>query len=387
MRSPLYCCVEEGGLIVANLLLSRGADIDLKDKDGFSPLKLVIQKSNMTILQLFLNHHQLVSTPQRHDFSQAVLFEAVECGGSDTVRYLVESKYVSVATTNVEGETPLHLAIKLRNSSMMRLLDDLDPYGKMLIVLTRELETPAHYAARYGSAQEVELLLQYLTRTFGDLHTLEAANPLNAVQQQGMTSLFIAGIASDMTARAARNHDTETSHANSDARNIEARLLLRHGARLFPPGFLEQKLASASYSAISFLDENSHVTLPAELQRCLRSWIAEDGARVDEPGDEEDTLATRDNVVVVVSELWMSWAVSVAHPGPLASVLPILVYAGYSRDLAPLLVELPLKRKAIPALLRQLDKFARHERCSPLLRQLYDKLVEVYELRSSWFEF
>ncbi|KAG6949389.1 hypothetical protein JG687_00014891, partial [Phytophthora cactorum] len=168
-RTPLHYCVHEGGLQVTDLLLTRGANIDSEDKDGISPLELMLQRANVTILQLFLNHHHCVATPHRHDFAEAVLLQAVDTLEEKMVFYILENEYASVA-----------------------LLADFDSAGDNLVATTVNSETPTHYAAKYGSHRVVETLLQCLTSVFGDLQELGAANPLNTVNQQGMTSLYIA---------------------------------------------------------------------------------------------------------------------------------------------------------------------------------------------------
>ncbi|KAE8981603.1 hypothetical protein PF010_g22573 [Phytophthora fragariae] len=367
-KTPLHYCVQEGGLLVTELLLSRGANIDVEDKDGVSPLTLVLKQSNLNVLQLFLNHHHWVSTPQRHDFAAAVLLEAVEHRDEAVVRYVVENEYASVAARNTAGETPLHRAILRRSPSLMELLADLDPAGDALTAATTESKTPAHYAAQHGSHREVEMLLRCLTSTFGDLQELGPANPLNTADGSGRTSLFTAA----MSRQCSQNPEARTGPANHAAqRAIKVRLLLHHGAQLFPPSFLEQKLAPGNTR------EASRVILPVQVQRCLRSWLLEDGPPADEPENEEAAhIINGDARVEALTELCSQWMASVVCAGLRASLLPILICAGYAHDVMPLLVELPVQRNALPTLLRQLDKLARHQLCHPLLLQLHDELQE-----------
>ncbi|EGZ23205.1 hypothetical protein PHYSODRAFT_246139, partial [Phytophthora sojae] len=54
-KTPLHYCVQEGGLLVTDLLLARGADINLEDSDGSTPVKRVLQRADLNVLQLFLN--------------------------------------------------------------------------------------------------------------------------------------------------------------------------------------------------------------------------------------------------------------------------------------------------------------------------------------------
>ncbi|EGZ23200.1 hypothetical protein PHYSODRAFT_324431 [Phytophthora sojae] len=352
-KTPLHYCVQEGGLLVTDLLLSRGASIDVEDKDGTSPLALVLQRGNVNVLQLFLNHHHCVVTAKRQDFSRAVLLEAVANRAEEAARYVVENDYTSVAVCNTRGETPMHLAIKQQNLSLMELLNDLDPAGDNLSAATVESETTAHYAARYGSDREVEMLLRCLTSTFGDLQELGTENPLNDVNSKGVTPLYIAGT-TPYSYKSVRFQDELDSNkaVGKSIRNAKVQLLMEHGAPLFPASFLVGELTPAACQSASRL------VLPLQVQQCLRDWVVEMRSRIDEPEDEEAVhAADEDDLVEAVAELCMQWMASVACVGSWASLLPIVICAGYAHDVVPLLVELPLQRWALPALLRQLEKF------------------------------
>ncbi|KAJ8535328.1 hypothetical protein ON010_g13410 [Phytophthora cinnamomi] len=285
-KMPLHYCVQEGGLLVTELLLAHGADIDAEDSDGSTPLKRVVQRADLNVLQLFFNHHQLVATPQRRDFSASVLFLAVDMEVEDVVRFVVDNDYAPVTARNAAGETPLHRAIVRHSPSVMELLADLDPEGDSLTAVTAKMETPTHYAARYGSAREVETLLLCLTRVFGDLEELVelgAANPLNVGDGDGMTSLYVAGTADDNSSEQVQVHDGPDESRGAgravEVRDAKVRLLLNHGGCLFPPELLVRML-SASTSRIP------HLVLPVPVQYCLVdtlrrvSWITGDNDHI-----------------------------------------------------------------------------------------------------------
>ncbi|KAK1938749.1 Ankyrin-3 [Phytophthora citrophthora] len=354
-RTPLFYCIEEDGLLVTDMLLSRGANIDLDDKDGISPLKLVLQRKNLSVLQLFLNHYQCVETSTRRDFGTAILLQAVEYRAEDVVRYIVENEYASVVVRNEKGETPIHRAIKQNNPTLIELLNDLDPAGDNLTATTDELETPAHYAARYGSRRTVEMLLQCLTSVYADLQDHGTANPLNTVNKQGETSLFV----------------TVTVRHAEDIQDMKAKLFLDHGARLFLPASLTLQLTRGGPSRLVF---------PVKVQNCLRLWLIKEGERSDEPEDEDDT----DNTAVeALGELCMYWMSAVSCVDPWASLLSIIICTGYAHDIVPLLVEFPIQRWALPALLNHLEKYARHQLNHRLLLQLHAELQEACEVGSS----
>ncbi|KAG6945365.1 hypothetical protein JG688_00016585 [Phytophthora aleatoria] len=203
-EAPHHYCTQEGGQVVTDLLLSRRANIDVADADGITPIQFAVD----------------------------VQAEAV-------VPFIVDNGYAPVTVYNKKGETAMHRAILRNSPSVMELISDLDLDGDTLTAVTMQRETPAHYASAHGSAREVETLLLCLTRVFGDLEELEQlgeTNPLNVADETGMTSLFIAAVSTE------NGFDSNNNNNNSflQDRDAKVRLLLDHGGRLFPDGFLKK---------------------------------------------------------------------------------------------------------------------------------------------------
>ncbi|GMF42824.1 unnamed protein product [Phytophthora lilii] len=260
------------------------------------------------------------------------------------------------------------------------MLADLDPEGDSLTAAARKRMTPAHYAALYGSAREVETLLLCLTRVFGDLEELVelgAANPLNVADQSGMTSLYIAGraIVSHAGETGGNIDESEVAAVNDslDIRDAKVQLLLDHGGRLFAPGFLVRAFAASS-------SRPPHVILPRPVQCCLQMWLIEDRSRQEQPEDEEIAADSDDTSKQSLTELCVQWIACVTCLGPSATLLAAVACAGYAQEVFPALLDLPLRRPDCPALLHRLHKFAEHGRNEhPLLLQLHDELFEAWQ--------
>jgi ankyrin repeat protein len=140
-RSPLHACLRaapEQSVLVTNLLVSRGAPIDLPDQAGETPLTIVVRRGDIATLRLLLNHHSLVATPARQDFSGAVLLQAAELGVVDVVRFLLDGKYTSVDVVNARGETALHLAIVKLREQLVEMLCASPTAEPLLQVKTRD---------------------------------------------------------------------------------------------------------------------------------------------------------------------------------------------------------------------------------------------------------
>ncbi|RLN11534.1 hypothetical protein C2845_PM09G07960 [Panicum miliaceum] len=100
-------------------LLDSGVDINLLDKDGFTPLhKAIIGKKEAVISHLLRKG----ANPHVRDRDGATpLHYAVQAGALQTVKLLIKYK-VDVNVADNDGWTPLHLAIQSRNRDIVKVL-------------------------------------------------------------------------------------------------------------------------------------------------------------------------------------------------------------------------------------------------------------------------
>ncbi|POM70644.1 Hypothetical protein PHPALM_12885 [Phytophthora palmivora] len=363
-KTPLHHCIREGSLLVANLLVSRGAQIDCEDRNGETPLTLALHRGNM--LQIILNQHHLVATAARRDFATSVLLSAVENEVEEVVRLLIEGGYSAVTVSNNHGETPVHLAIVKRNSQLMETLIGLDPTRDILTAGTLEGDTPVHYAARYGSVHVVERLLHHLSIEFGDLPVLnDAINPLNAVNNENSTCLYLAG-----TRTVSLGHHQEE-------RDTIVQVLVHHGAHLF-----------LRHDDIFHSGSSEQVIFHEPVGRGFALWAQEATEFEIEDGDDGGDIMearTRDVLltdfcvewVAALASLPSSWSVGETNWPDFAAVLHVVVSAGYTLDLLPLLLVLPVHRLSLTALLDRLDRFARFPHPHMMLVQLHVELSGI----------
>ncbi|KAG3149663.1 hypothetical protein PI124_g11426 [Phytophthora idaei] len=360
-KTPLHHCIREGSLLVVNLLVSRGAQIDIKDVDGVTPLTLAIHQRSMNMLQIILNEHHVVVTTKRRDFAASVLLTAVENEIEEAARLIIEGGYSSVMIRNSDGETPLHRAIVKRNLQLMEFLMRQEPVNSILTALTGYGDSPAHYAARYGTIREMETLLHRLVALFGDLQTLEVENnPLNATNSEESTCLYLAGMSCVNTSR------------HREERDAIAQLLLQHGARLFHHDTIMIRSRSGS---------SEQIILHEQVRRAMAAWVRE----LSDDGDEartSNTLLTEFCVEWVAADVSLRSRSSVVKENrqdwaDFAAVLHVVISAGYALEFMPLLLELPLLRSGIPSVLRRLERFSRFPPVHVLLLQLHIELSEA----------
>jgi hypothetical protein len=340
--------VQQRSYLTTDLLLSRGASIDVQDKDGVSPLSLVIQKGFVDMMQIFLNHHQLVSTRGRLDFAGEVLLQAVEATSADIVRFVVGEEYVGMDYQNAQGETAMHRAIAQGETQMMRTLRELDTDGRSLGEVTARGENCLHFAARVASARELELVVQFADHLGGGA----TKRLVRGLDETGATPLFTAAT----TTEAPNTRDKTNMFLDREAK---MRLLLAHDAALLP---IEPLPGGSPFRRSS---SGSGVVLCARVRRCLAQWLAE-------CDDGSSGELSRD-----FCSQWIGNVRVQPSTTTLVSVLTMGFCAGYAVDVLPLLLMLAQDAEGMEKFLQSFDIF---ENSSNAFQ--FDCLVR--ELRASW---
>lgn len=342
-------------MLVTNLLLENGAGIDTLDESGVSPLSLVISKELTLQLQLMLNHHQLVVTSSRLDFATSILHEAVDKEAVAIAAFLLENQYTSVSSQDANGESALHRALRARNTRMLHELREFDENSSALAARTRRGESCFHYAARFGGAREVEILLDKYCAQLGNRNW--ADSPLNWANAAGETALMIAGMAP-------RRRSDENAEAEDD-RMAAVRMLRLHNAKLFPSGSLRWKSVRSS---------SDQVLLPACARRCLCKWLVEEST----PKVCYDWVSSVD----WCSHNLLRHQEHLHRPSVSAELINTLLDAGYAVDAIQLLVLLPLKRtKVEPLFLKHLRGFA-DQQGHELLLELVESLAAAWRVEA-----
>ena len=110
---------------VARLLLERGADVDMQDKDHDSPLHSASHNGKLEIVRVLLNHGAIANatndwdeTPLHH-LSQGE-YES-QADGARIAQFLLD-RGVDVNVQDKNGVTPLHLASWCGRLEIARLL-------------------------------------------------------------------------------------------------------------------------------------------------------------------------------------------------------------------------------------------------------------------------
>jgi ankyrin repeat protein len=139
-------------------LLKAGADINAKDRDGYTPLHYATVDGHVDVVTLLLEHGAHVDEVNGED--ETPLYLAVQSGCTDVVTLLLKHG-AEINSTNWYGLTPLCCAAGAGDVDVVRLLlqhkasfDKANNYGW----------TPLHGAAAEGHVDVVALLLNHSAR-------------------------------------------------------------------------------------------------------------------------------------------------------------------------------------------------------------------------------
>jgi ankyrin repeat protein len=108
--TALYVAIANGKEDVAKALIDKGADVNLADNTGWTPLMFAAEKGYLTITQALLSAPGIDINAQKSNGATA-LYVAIANGQDDVVKALID-KGADVNIANNDGWTPLMLAIQ-----------------------------------------------------------------------------------------------------------------------------------------------------------------------------------------------------------------------------------------------------------------------------------
>jgi cytohesin len=147
--TPLHDAALWGHKEIAELLLANGADVDAKDEDGDTPLDVAILRNDKETADL-LRKHGGKTTEELEE-----IFHAIEDGDFEAVNKAISDGF-DFNNAIFEGQTPLHMAADLGYKEIVELLLT---NGADVNAKDYKGVTPLHDAALWGHKEIAELLL------------------------------------------------------------------------------------------------------------------------------------------------------------------------------------------------------------------------------------
>jgi len=181
-RTPLVLGVRErGGPEVAQTLIQAGADIQSRDKNGWSALMMAAMRGSREIVDMLLDHKAALPSEAAH--LQSLMAFATERGLVRLFRAITAQGGLA-STSNGKGGTYLHDAAA---GGAVEIVTDLVAKGLDVNSKNRYGWTPAHYAARNGRVE----VIRWLHQKGADLNarTIAGQSALNIANENGFTGI------------------------------------------------------------------------------------------------------------------------------------------------------------------------------------------------------
>ena len=146
-RTPLHYACEQGYLPIVELLISSGANISVKDKNGCTPFK-VARESGHSNIAVYLRSYITVNGDKK-------LIEAAKKGNLQMMTFWIEKRCVKPNVHDGDGRTPLHYACMKKNR---KIVDYLINQGADINAKDSNGYTPFDVAQESGHSDIVECL-------------------------------------------------------------------------------------------------------------------------------------------------------------------------------------------------------------------------------------
>ena len=220
MDTPLFSAVGSGHKDVVELLLSKGAEVNAKNRDGWTPLHEAASSGQKDVVELLLSKGAEVNAKVKD--GRTPLHEAAYADRKKEVVELLLSKGAEVNAKDDEGRTPLSNGIDFYARDVVRIL--LQHGAKDEIGGTGQPPREIHEAATLGDLDKIKKLLDE-NPGLANAKDRKGSTPLHWASSKVVAKLLIAGKA-DVNAKDKDGWTPLHKAANKDV----AELLLNRGA-------------------------------------------------------------------------------------------------------------------------------------------------------------
>lgn len=157
------------GKLLMNILLERGADINIQDSAGNTPLHIACRENAIRAVGYLVNYsrklpsERQIDTESRNNRHETPLHIAAKTGSAGLVAILCNQMHANVNALDENRRTPLHrlCATKFDLDASHMVINNLDLKGELNVkIQDRWGFTPLHLAGLRGRVRYVDLLLE-----------------------------------------------------------------------------------------------------------------------------------------------------------------------------------------------------------------------------------
>jgi len=159
--TALHYAVFHNRADIVNLLCDKGADLNIQNKHGLTPVLCAADKNFTSIVRTLVKTGANITITDNQGFS--LLHKAVLSSNLDLVQFLLSFQneegelLLDINAVSEEGFTPLHQASLHGNNKIIKLLL---ANGALVDCISRQKATPLHLAATKDHVRAAELLLE-----------------------------------------------------------------------------------------------------------------------------------------------------------------------------------------------------------------------------------
>jgi ankyrin repeat protein len=154
LRTPLQTAIQEGPRDIFDLLIQSGADVNAKDRLGFTPMYMAIYNKDLDYMKILIANGADVNT--KYPGGETLLQAASVTGKTEVVQFLLE-KGADINAKDNTGWTALLRAARSADANMVELL--LDKGAEIDARDNKYGFTALQYAARLGYKKVAKLLI------------------------------------------------------------------------------------------------------------------------------------------------------------------------------------------------------------------------------------
>jgi len=173
LQKQLITAITENNLSTIKNAVTNGANLNVKDSFGSTPLHIAVQSKNLEIVKYLVD--QKANVNSKDNSGNTSLHTAIRSGSLEIVKYLIDQK-ANINSKDNSGSTPLHTAIWSKNLEIIKYLTEMKA---RINAQDKNGNTPLHIAASIGNFE----LVKYLTKMKADV---------SVTNKLGKTALIIA---------------------------------------------------------------------------------------------------------------------------------------------------------------------------------------------------